>query len=139
MKLIPVMINGKYGYKNSKGDVIIKPQFDMAWGFFSGYAFVYNRKLDRYAIIDETGNFVKDYIFHYIYDLGPIITATYTKYGRYLIIDKKGDEILPPIFNSINVDSPFAGTVNDKIVKLNNKGLPLDIKSIKNLIIGVFS
>jgi hypothetical protein len=39
--LYPVQVDGKCGYINRTGKIVIKPQFDEARGFFEGLAFVF--------------------------------------------------------------------------------------------------
>jgi hypothetical protein len=68
-RLYPVVKNGKWGYINNEGKVVIEPQFDMAYDFSEGLALVAkfgadNLKDDRYGYIDETGKFVIEPKFH---------------------------------------------------------------------------
>ena len=59
-KLIPIEENDKYGYINTKGKVVIAPQYDKAGKFYDGYAVVTiksNETNQEVAyIIDEKGN-----------------------------------------------------------------------------------
>lgn len=51
--LFPIIVQGKYGYINQLGDVVIKPQFDVAKKFSEGLARV---KLDgKWGFVDESG------------------------------------------------------------------------------------
>ena len=61
--LYPVYMNGKYGYIDSNGKIIIKPQFDDAQDFFEGLAVVYKNGLAGF--IDQSGEFVIEPQFDY--------------------------------------------------------------------------
>ncbi|MFB2967844.1 WG repeat-containing protein [Aerosakkonema sp. BLCC-F183] len=55
--LARVKIDGKYGYIDKYGDVVIKPQFDEADDFYEGLAVVWISGQNS-GYIDKTGNFV---------------------------------------------------------------------------------
>ncbi len=54
--LFPIIENGKYGYIDQRGKVIIKPQFDMAKRFSEGLARV--KVGSKWGFIDQTGKVV---------------------------------------------------------------------------------
>jgi len=54
--LFPVEIKRKYGYVDSSGKIVIRPQFDEAWGFSEDLAPV--RVSDKWGFIDKTGTIV---------------------------------------------------------------------------------
>lgn len=60
--LHPIVKDGKWGYINNQGKIVIEPQFDMARDFHDGLALVTKFGAtyadDRYGYIDETGKFV---------------------------------------------------------------------------------
>lgn len=56
LKLYPVIVGGKYGYIDSKGKVVIQPQFDEARIFSCGRAAV--RSADRWGYVDAKGKWV---------------------------------------------------------------------------------
>src|SRR5215210_5075611 len=56
--LFPVRQDGKWGYINKAGEVVIKLQFDDAWDFSEGLAYV--RVGSRRGIIDASGKMVVD-------------------------------------------------------------------------------
>src|SRR6185295_14269588 len=56
--LFPVRQDGKWGYINNAGQVVIAPQFDDAWDFADGMAYV--RTGSRRGVIDQTGKLVID-------------------------------------------------------------------------------
>ena len=55
--------DGKWGYINRSGDVIITPEFDFAWDFSEGLARVAVE--DKVGYIDETGEMVINPQFDY--------------------------------------------------------------------------
>src|SRR3954463_10837627 len=54
--LFPIRQDGKWGYINRTGEVVIKPQYDDAWDFSEGLAYV--RAGMRRGLIDKTGQMV---------------------------------------------------------------------------------
>jgi hypothetical protein len=54
--LFPIIQNGKVGYINKKGEIVINPQFDLAFPFSEGMAAV--RSGERWGYIDKTGKIV---------------------------------------------------------------------------------
>src|SRR3954462_2626566 len=54
--LFPIRQDGKWGYINRTGEVVIKPQYDDAWDFSEGLAYV--REGARRGLIDKTGRMV---------------------------------------------------------------------------------
>jgi WG containing repeat len=54
-QLLVIVRNGKYGYINHEGKIVIQPQFIWAGGFLQGLGIVY--VCGHYASIDASGNF----------------------------------------------------------------------------------
>ena len=54
--LFPIEVKGKHGYIDSSGKIVIRPQFDEAWGFSEGLAPVLVG--DKWGFIDKTGTIV---------------------------------------------------------------------------------
>ncbi|HTL82087.1 MAG TPA: WG repeat-containing protein, partial [Bacteroidia bacterium] len=54
--MAPVKLDGKYGYINEYGDMIIKPKFEDAWSFIRGAAIV--KDSGKYGMIDKEGNYI---------------------------------------------------------------------------------
>jgi hypothetical protein len=55
-QLFPIHQNGKSGYIDNTGRIVIRPQFDEAWGFSEGLAPF--RDGNKWGYIDETGRIV---------------------------------------------------------------------------------
>ncbi|WAC03072.1 WG repeat-containing protein [Lacinutrix neustonica] len=90
--LYPIkMNNGKYGYINSVGDVIIEPKFYYALDFSEGLAAI--REKGFYGYINNTGQFV---IPPYFEDAGKFkdgIAIVTTKEDKEIYINTKGEMI----------------------------------------------
>lgn len=85
--LIPVPINGKYGYINQKGQIVIEPQFLSAGEFHSGLACV--RKFGTFGFINTKG----DLVIPYQFDRETTFNGSYASVqqnGKQYIIAKKG-------------------------------------------------
>jgi len=54
--LFPIILNGKWGYIDTTGKIVINPQFDEAWWFSEGLARI--KIGDRWGYIDKTGKYV---------------------------------------------------------------------------------
>ncbi len=83
--------NGKYGFKDESGKIIIQPKYDLAWDFSEGLAMVVLRK--KYGFIDESGNEVIPLTYNYAdfsFQNGKVQVK---QNGRYFYIDKTGKEV----------------------------------------------
>ena len=58
--LFPVKLNGKFGFIDRTGKIIIEPQFDGVWSFSEGLALVWNGDFEdgNRGYIDKTGKYV---------------------------------------------------------------------------------
>ena len=88
-------IKNKYGYIDKSGNVVIEPQFDVAFDFSEGLASVSFDLKDGYGYIDKTGKLVINPQFNVAEEfLGGLARVTVeTKYGY---IDKSGKYIWEP-------------------------------------------
>lgn len=100
-------INGKYGYVDKDGKVVIPYQFKSASSFSDGLArvsVVDNKSMtgQRFGYIDKTGQFVikPTYVLGYNYREGLI--AVLNENLKYGFIDKNGNTILPFIYDFPN-------------------------------------
>ncbi len=110
--------NNKYGYLDSRGKVIIEPEYDLAYPLQEGMAAV---KLNgKYGYINEKGMEIippkYDNTWKFIGGYAAV------KLGdRYGFINKKGEEVVPPIYeNAYNYHGNccYKGKAH---VKLNGK------------------
>ena len=112
-KLTLMYENGKYGYYNEKGKVVIKPQFTLARKFSEGLAAVnINGSDNEWGFIDSTGKMKTSTNFHEVKDFseGLAAVAIYNRKGLYYprtnstllslwgYIDKEGNFVIPARF-----------------------------------------
>ena len=87
--------NGKWGYKNQKGAVVIQPAFDEAFQFSEGFACV--EKDSKLGFIDKDGNLVIDYIYDCANSFSDGL-ACVTKEDKTGYIDYTGNYVFEPIY-----------------------------------------
>lgn len=85
------MKNGKYGYMNSVGEVIIEPKFYQAFDFSEGLAAI--REKGYYGYIDKTGQFVISPGFEDAGKFKDGIAIVRTKENKEVYINTKGEII----------------------------------------------
>jgi len=96
--LYPISIDGKWGYINNKGLVVIKPQFDMAFAFD-------NNNLTRVKVgsklgfIDKYGNFVIKPIFDRARDFNEGLAVVKDSEKGYYYINNKGIKAFPDYYD----------------------------------------
>ena len=124
--------DGKYGYKDENGNVVIQPIYDDAGSFSDGLTRV---KLNgKWGLIDKTGKEVIPFIYYTIGDFSEGLARaelingepTFKKKNKweYIVIkdskwgfiDKTGKEVVPFIYDDAG---SFSGGI--AIVKLNDK------------------
>ena len=120
-ELYVIRDNGRYGYINRSGLVVIKPQFEDAYNFSEGLARIGVRH--KYGFIDKRGNMVIEPVFDDAGDFveGLVRVATDNKYG---FIDKNGNAAIPMEYELVSEFSEgLAGIyVQGKWGFVNNKG-----------------
>ncbi len=89
--------NDKYGYKDSKGVVIVEPKYDLAYTLDEGMAAV---RLDgKYGYVDQSGKEIVspkyDQTWRFIGGFAAVKSGN--KYG---FIDLKGREVIPPSYEN---------------------------------------
>ncbi len=101
--LAPAKINGKYGYINKKGEIVIRPQFEFAEEFSGNRAEV--TKQNKIGYINTDGEviipIVYDKNYYNIFLYGINIAEKKEKYG---IIDTMGNKIANFVYDNINRD-----------------------------------
>lgn len=95
---------GKYGYTDTKGMIVIKPQFDMAYDFCDGLAAVADLKAKKFGFINSEGQIVIPVIYD---DVKPFSEgkAAVFKDGKWGFIDKNGKLIVLNVFDNASVFS----------------------------------
>ncbi len=87
--------NGKWGYKNQKGAVVIQPAYDEAFQFSEGYACV--EKGSKLGFIDKEGNQVIDFIYDCANSFSDGL-ACVTKDDKTGYIDYEGKYVFEPVY-----------------------------------------
>jgi hypothetical protein len=106
--LLPIEVNNKYGYIDTSGEMVIKPQFDLGFFFHeNGTAFVmnYEKKNKRYFMINASGNQIGKEIYEeydFYYRVNKVTGAIVKKNGKYGIIDSLSNELVPFIYDKID-------------------------------------
>jgi hypothetical protein len=90
-----VKVDGKYGYVDKQGTLIVKPQYDRAYQFDQGLARVVRE--DKVGLIDRTGKVVVPLEYDEIFDFQED-RAHVKKGGNIGFIDRTGRLITPIMF-----------------------------------------
>nr|MBA3806501.1 WG repeat-containing protein [Acidobacteriota bacterium] len=100
--LLPVRQNGKWGYIDRKGALLIQPQYDDAWDFSEGLA--YARAGNKRFVIDQTGKVLIDLQqvdFAGRFSEGLASVQTSGPNPRRGFIDKEGKLVIAPQFDAV--------------------------------------
>ena len=99
--LYPIMQNGKFGYINAKGEIVIQPQFAQSWFFSDGLA-VACLDWGKCGYIDETGKFAINPQFQFATRFSEGLAAVQLgdKMG---FIDKTGKFVINPQFEASGI------------------------------------
>ncbi len=100
--------NGKYGLKNSAGQVVVPSRYDMIFPFYAGL-----------AAVNKGGKWEYDYYFEEELYLGG---------GKWGFIDKKGNEVIPLKYDFAE---DFSETSKNAYVELGGEGFLIDTKGNK--------
>lgn len=96
--LLAIRNNGKWGYINNRGDLVIATKYDSCDVFKHGFARV--RMGNKWGIIDRTGTQIIESKYESIFPGENGIFIFYEN-GSWGVIDKTGKVIAPPTFSSI--------------------------------------
>jgi hypothetical protein len=100
-----------FGYVDTNGDIVIQPEYFMAYDFSEGLAAVASEN-DEHGFIDTNGNLVIPFIFEhniegtYLYQGFSSGLAAVCTDGKFGYIDTNGDFVIEPKFD-------YAGRFND--------------------------
>ena len=112
IKYFQVMQNGKTGFRDLDGKIVIEPKFDVAEMFSEGYSAV--QIGNKWGLIDETGKYIIDPKFEY---LGSVHNglSSFRENDKYGFVDINGHEIIKPKFDWVDEFSEGLCAVrNDK-------------------------
>lgn len=97
--LASVKENGKWGYIDKTGALVIKPQFEISYSFHEGLAAT--RMDKKWGFIDKTGKFVIEPKFNNVGHFHDDLSSAYIQ-GKngwtYGFINRKGDWVIEPQF-----------------------------------------
>ncbi len=119
VELYPIKQNGKWGYINKLGQIVIEPKFSMALPFSDGLAFVKTTKSFNFRVIDSNGNIVLKLPLEvnipnknsgYSEDLAPVSVN-----GKYGFINTNGEVV-------INFQYDFAEAFSDGLALVKKDG-----------------
>jgi hypothetical protein len=96
--LIPYQKKLKWGFCNSKKQIIISAEFDDAFPFTEGFALVIKDK--KYGLIDEDGKILNDTWYDYAESFSEGLAVIKNNKGFYGYIDRKGNNPIPFQFNT---------------------------------------
>jgi hypothetical protein len=96
-KLYPLIVDGKWGYIDKSGKLVIKSEFDDAYAFSEGLAMV--KAGSKYGYIDSTGRYVikPEFDEAHFFSEGLAMVKAGSKYGY---IDKNGKYVIKPEFDA---------------------------------------
>ena len=130
--LYPVSVNGRYGYINSNGNLVMQPKFEGAFEFREGFARIIDK--GKFGFINPSGLMVIDSIFDDAKDFadGLALVRISDKWG---FIDHSGNFAIPLKYSGAYSFSEGAAAVvlkdNDGFGYINKVGVMLiDRKSV---------
>ena len=89
----------KYGYVNTKGDIVIRAQFEECGPFSEGLAWV--KSNDKYGYIDTKGNIIINYQFVDAEDFHEGLAAV-SNGKMWGFVNKKGEYVINPQFEGVS-------------------------------------
>lgn len=123
-KLFPVLKNGKFGFMNRQGELIVKAEYDYVSIFSSGLAAVF--KNGKFGFIDKNNNVIIDFLFDEVQDFeqGRAVVEIDENFGW---INTTGSYVIPAVYEDIGTysDGIIYGFKDDKYQYFNRDGKPL--------------
>lgn len=125
-ELYRIQVGEKCGFINETGKLVIEPQFDRAYWYFSDgvcYAEIGERK----GLINTDGEFVVELetSIDWVTSFRDGIAVFHTDNGKEGIINKLGEIVLPAVYNDVLRDENYGYIIVDTLVNLgyvNNQG-----------------
>ena len=99
IKYFQVEKNGKTGFRNLDGKIVIEPKFDAAEMFSEGYSAV--QVGDKWGLIDETGKYIIEPKFEYLGSVHNRLLSNRTN-DKYGFVDIAGQEKIKPQFDWVD-------------------------------------
>lgn len=126
--LFRIIENGKTGYINKRGEVIIKPVYADGDNFSYGLAAV--RKDGLYGFIDTEGNYVLPAAYHFAKSFYKDYALTIMD-GENQVINKKGDRVLNSAYTGMKIINDntaiiYTKTKKQGVLDLTNGKLIID-------------
>lgn len=117
-ELYRIQVGGKCGFINERGNLVIDPQFDDAyWTFAEGVC--YAKLGERKGLINTVGEFVVelDSTFSLVCGFSHNLALFSVTNGKWGIVNKTGEIILPAIYENIWRDGNNGFTIVDTLGK----------------------
>lgn len=96
IKYFQVEKNGKTGFRDLDGKIVVEPIYDMAEMFSEGFSAV--QVSDKWGLIDESGKYIIEPKFEYLGSVHHGL-ASYRSNDKYGFIDVKGEVKIKPQFD----------------------------------------
>ncbi len=114
IKYFQIVKDGKTGFKDLDGKIVIEPKFDVAEMFSEGYSAV--KIGDKWGLIDESGKYKIEPKFEY---LGSVHNGflSYRANDKYGFVDIKGQEKIKPQFDWVDEFSEGLCVVRNNVNK----------------------
>ncbi len=123
-----VLSGEKYGFIDTSGNILLKPEYDEVGAFNGGVAYV--KKGSLYGYIDETMQFVAPCRYSSVGAFNANGHAWVCLGGKYGIIDKTGKVIVPAKFKTVGVFVRYVYTPKSEYLeKLNYTLRRLELES----------
>lgn len=111
-----VLKDGKWGFVDTSGKLVIPLQFESPAQFRNGFATV--KKEGKMGIIDKTGKLLVDFLYDYIGDYNDGLFSARDLKSKYGFIDSANNVIIPFEYDEVNI-SWFSGGI--AILQKGNK------------------
>ncbi|HEY9047764.1 MAG TPA: WG repeat-containing protein [Ohtaekwangia sp.] len=95
-----IVVNGKHGFLDRSGNMVVKPQYDYATNFAEGIAIVLTK--DKMGAIDKKGNMVIPAIYFGL--LAPaegLVPASKYPEKKWGFMDTKGKTVIPFVYDNV--------------------------------------